>query len=75
MSKYVLLAQWIALLLLTLCTLKYQYGYSPYCSSYILEGVGKENLFTNQMLLSLVIISLILMTLTCLSGVVLQGEV
>ena len=48
-----------------------QYAYSPYCFLYISKGADKKNLFTNQELVSLVIISLILMTLMCDSGMIL----
>ena len=35
----------------------YQYTYSPHCSLYISSGADKENLFANQKVPSLVIIS------------------
>ena len=42
---------------------------------YISWGADKKNLFANQKVLSLVIISFILMTLMCDSGVMLWGEI
>ena len=48
--------------------------YSPYCSLHISLHAGKENLFNNQELLQLVIISFILMTLMFVLGVILIGE-
>ena len=48
----------------------HQYAYSPYCSLYISQGADKENLFNNQELLLLEIISFILITLMCDSGVI-----
>ena len=49
---------------LTLYTLRHWYSYSPHCSLYISYGTDKENLFDNQELLKLVIISFILVTST-----------
>ena len=46
----------------------------PYCSLYIFNGADKEDLSKNQKLLAFVIISFILMTLMCNSGVILLGE-
>ena len=43
----------------------------PNISRHILQGADKENLFNNQEFLLLVIISLILMTLLCDSGMIL----
>ena len=42
---------------------------------YISLGADKENFFNNQELLYLVIISFILVTLMCDSGVKMQGEI
>ena len=50
-------------------------AYSPNCSLYISLCGGKENLFNNQEVLQLNIISFILMTLLCDSGVILNGEI
>ena len=50
---------------LTLNTLRHWYSYSPHCSLYIPYDTDKENLFDNQELLKLVIISFILVTSTC----------
>ena len=44
---------------------------SPYCSLHISKGANKEKLFSNQELLQLVIISFLLMTLMCDSGMIL----
>ena len=67
------------LYLITWCLLPfsplYQNAYSPYCSLYISECAGKENLFNNQEVLQLIIISFTLMTLMCDSGVILKGEI
>ena len=52
-------------------TPQYQFAYSPYCSLYISLGVGKENLFNSQELLSSVISSFILITLIFDSGLML----
>ena len=38
-------------------------------------GADEENLFTDQKLLLLVIISFILITLVCVSGVIFEGEI
>ena len=43
-------------------SLYHQFAYSPFCSLYISLGVDKENLFNNQELLQLVIISFILVS-------------
>ena len=56
-------------------TLQYQNAYSPSCSLYISLFAGKENLFNNQEFLQLIIISFILMTLMCGSGVIWNGEI
>ena len=56
-------------------TPQYQNTYSPYCSLYISLCASKENLFNNQEVLQLIIISFILMTLMCDSGVILNGEI
>ena len=50
---------------LTFNTLRHWYSYSPHWSLYISYGTDKENLFDNQELLKLVIISFILVTSTC----------
>ena len=50
---------------------QHQYAYSPYCSVSISWGADKKNLFNNQVLFKLVIISFILMTLMFESGVIL----
>ena len=42
--------------------------YFPYCSLYISYDTNKENLFNNQELLWLVIVSFIFVTLMCESG-------
>ena len=60
---------------LTLNTLRHWYSYSPHCSLYILYDTDKENLFDNQELLKLVIISFILVTSTFDSWVILWGEI
>ena len=52
-------------------TLSPQYAYSPYSSPYICWGADKENLFNNQELPYMVIISFILMTLMCDSVMIL----
>ena len=52
-----------------------QYPYSPYSSLYFSFGIGKENLFNNQELLWLVIISPILMPLLFDCGMILWGEI
>ena len=49
----------------------HQFAYSLYCSLYISGNADKENLFKNQELYKLVIISFILMTLMFDSGVML----
>ena len=49
---------------LTLYTLRHWYSYSPHCSLYIPYDTDKENLFDNQELLKLVIVSFILVTST-----------
>ena len=54
---------------LNLFTPQHQYAYSPYCSLYISLGADKENLFNNQEVLQLIIISFILLTLVCDLGV------
>ena len=56
-------------------TLYIPHAYSPYCVLYISLCAGKENLFNNQEVLQLIIISFILMTLMCDSGVILKGEI
>ena len=48
-----------------------QFAYSLYCSLYISWNADKENLFNNQEIYKLVIISFILMTLMFDSGVIL----
>ena len=48
-----------------------QFAYSLFCSLYISWNADKENLFNNQELYKLVIISFILMTLMFDSGVIL----
>ena len=53
----------------------HQYAYSPYLSLDISTGSDKENLFSNQQLLQLVIISFILMTLMFDLRELLQGEI
>ena len=50
---------------------KEQYVYSPYCSQNISKEADKENLFHNQELLKMVIISSILTTFMFDSGVIL----
>ena len=60
---------------LTLYTLRHWYSYSPHCSLYIPYDTDKENLFDNQELLKLVIISFILVTSTFDSWVILWGEI
>ena len=60
---------------LTLYTLRHWYSYSPHCSLYIPYDTDKENLFDNQELLKLVIISFILVTSTFNSWVILWGEI
>ena len=50
---------------------KEQFAYSPYCSPNISKEVDKENLFHNQELLKMVIISSILTTFMFDSGVIL----
>ena len=49
--------------------------YSPLCSLYVFLVTDKDNLFNNQELLKLVIISSILVALTFVSGVKLPGEI
>ena len=49
---------------LTFNTLRHWYSYSPHCSLYIPYDTDKENLFDDQELLKLVIISFILVTST-----------
>ena len=67
------------LYLITWCLLPfsplYQNAYSPYCSLYISLCASKENLFNNQEVLQLIIISFILVTLMFDSGVILKGEI
>ena len=48
----------------------HQYAYSPHCSLFISYGADKENLFNNQELPKLLIISFILVTLMCDLGVI-----
>ena len=55
--------------------LQYKNAYYPNCSLYISLCAGKVNLFNNQEVLQLIILSCILMTLTCDSGVILNGEI
>ena len=50
-------------------------AYSPCCSPYISWCAGKENLFNNQEVLQLIIISFILMTLILDLGMILKGEI
>ena len=50
---------------------KEQYAYSPYCSPYISKEADKKNLFHNQELLKMVIISSVLTTFMFDSGVIL----
>ena len=50
---------------------KEQFAYSPCCSPKISKEADKENLFHNQELLKMVIISSILMTFMFDSGVIL----
>ena len=45
--------------------------YILFCSLYISKGTDEENLFNSQELLLLVIISFILVTLMCDSGLIL----
>ena len=52
-----------------------QFPYSPHSSLYFSFGIGKENLFNNQELLWLVIISPILMPLLFDCGMILWGEI
>ena len=52
-----------------------QYPYSPHSSLYFSFDIGKENLFNNQELLWLVIISPILMPLLFDCGMILWGEI
>ena len=47
-----------------------QYSCSPYCSLYISLGADMENLFSNQKLLLLLIITFILVTFILDSGVI-----
>ena len=49
---------------------KEQYAYSPYCSPNIFKEADKENLFHNQELLKMVIISSILMNFMFDSGMI-----
>ena len=56
-------------------TPQHQYAHSPYCSLYISKGADKEKLFNNQGLPLPLIISCILKTLMCDSGVILQEEI
>ena len=60
---------------LTLNALRHWYSYSPDWSLYIPYDTDKENLFDNQELLKLVIISFILVTSTFDSWVILWGEI
>ena len=53
-----------------LSTILYQYFFLK-----ISSGADKENLFNNQKLLQLVIISFSLITFMCDSGVILKGEI
>ena len=48
----------------------HQYAYSPYWSLFISYGADKENLFNNQELPKLLIISFMLVTLMCDLGVI-----
>ena len=48
--------------------------YSPYCSLNIFQGTDKENLFNNQELLKLVIISFILLIIKFDPGMMWQGR-
>ena len=59
-----------AIINLTFYTLTSVYKFSILFSTHF-QSANKEKLFSNQQLLQLVIISFILMTLTCDSGVVL----
>ena len=52
-----------------------QFPYSPHSSLYFSFGIEKENLFNNQELLWLVIISPILMPLLFDCGMILWGEI
>ena len=54
---------------------RYQHASSPHCSSYISYGTSWENLHTNQVILSLMIISFILMTCMFDQVVILWGEI
>ena len=49
--------------------------YSPLCSLYVFLVTYKDNLFNNQELLKLAIISFILVALTFVSGVKFHGEI
>ena len=49
---------------------KEQYAYSPYCSPCISKEADKENLFHNQELLKMVIISSIFMNFMFDSGMI-----
>ena len=49
--------------------------YSPLCSLYVFLVTYKDNLFNNQELLKLVIISFILVALTFVSGVKFHGGI
>ena len=49
--------------------------YSPLCSLYVFLVTDKDNLFNNQELLKLVIISFILVAVKFVSGVKFHGEI
>ena len=53
----------------------YQHAYSPYCSLCISYGTDKENSSNDHELLEFAIISSILITLMCDSGMILYGEI